>query len=337
MEQASQSASSRGSPDGAAPAGSVGVPPTEPRASPSLRICWPAWLAVLGIVIIHSLRHLADHWWIAACGTAWSLHAGLLLCMATLFRVRRAPIAVAVAALLCGVLAYDRWAAIPRLEGGSGSGDLRLTVANQGYWNEDPGVAAALLANDPHLLLVIETSLATERALEATRSWSGTYTTFQKRHAFGWACYAAWPLRPEAIPGREPGMAMLLHVERPGAPFRVIVMHPPPPIGSEAHAAHRRILDAIGALLSTSEVPTLVLGDANATAEVPALRRLAAAGMRRASPALGSSWPSALGPAGMGIDHILVKEGSWRLVDAGTVRIPGSDHRGRTATLLTEP
>ena len=71
MEQASQSASSRGSPDGAAPAGSVGVPPTEPRASPSLRICWPAWLAVLGIVIIHSLRHLADHWWIAACGTAW--------------------------------------------------------------------------------------------------------------------------------------------------------------------------------------------------------------------------------------------------------------------------
>lgn len=304
---------------------------------PARRDRWLAWLALAAIVVIYGLRHLADHWWVAACGTAWSLHAGLLLAAACLIRIRKAPRAAAMAVLLFGGLAYQRWAAIPMLDRAPSGNDLRVTVANQGYWNDDPGVAPALLANDPHLLVVIETSRATEDALTAARTWGGAYSTLQQRHAFGWACYAAWPLRAEAIPGCIPGMAMLVHVDRPQAPFRVIVMHPPPPLGSEAHAEHRRLLHAIGTMVGTSSLPTLVLGDANATAEVPALRRLGAAGLRRASPVLSGSWPSIAGPFGMGIDHILATSGSWKLVDAGTVRLSGSDHRGRTATLLDVP
>jgi endonuclease/exonuclease/phosphatase (EEP) superfamily protein YafD len=291
------------------------------------------WLVVVGLMLLYALRWLADHWWVAACGTAWSLHAGALLLLAAMIRIHRAPLAGLAALALFALIAYQRGAAIPALGPAPSGAGLRITVANQGYWNDDPGVAPALLAADPDVVVLIETSRATEQALQQARPWAGEARNHTERHPFGWACFAKWPLRVEPLPDCPTGLAVALILERDSQPLRLIVIHPPPPMGAQQHATHRRILDRVAAVLADGGPPTIVLGDANATPEIPALRRLAAAGgLHRATPAYAGSWPALVGPAGMAIDHVLAGP-EWRLVNSDSISIPGSDHRGRTVVL----
>jgi endonuclease/exonuclease/phosphatase (EEP) superfamily protein YafD len=54
-------------------------------------------------------------------------------------------------------------------------------------------------------------------------------------------------------------------------------------------------------------------------------------GLRRAPGPAPATWPAALGPCGIAIDHVLVRGAALSPVTAFTV--PGSDHRGLRATV----
>jgi endonuclease/exonuclease/phosphatase (EEP) superfamily protein YafD len=154
------------------------------------------------------------------------------------------------------------------------------------------------------------------------------------RGATGVALWSKWPIRlgPSLDTFND---SLDVTIAGPDADVRVVAMHMPTPIVD--FDAWRADL-ATGARIGRStEVPTLLIGDLNASYWHPDFRSLLDAGFVDANAAAGSgfstSWPTDWWiPPFVRLDHALTT-GGLVSTDVDDVDVPGSDHRGLIVTV----
>ena len=138
-----------------------------------------------------------------------------------------------------------------------------------------------------------------------------------------------WPVTP-LISGVTWNFNILAaRVERPGAPFRLIVVHltrPWPFRKPQSQAVQIRRLEA--ALETPADgLPTVVLGDFNATTSGARLKELMTYERLSAAPAVIGDWPSALpGPFRIAIENAFTGPGAT-ILSRRIGKATGSDHR----------
>jgi endonuclease/exonuclease/phosphatase (EEP) superfamily protein YafD len=159
-----------------------------------------------------------------------------------------------------------------------------------------------------------------------------------ERGAVGTLVLSRFPLTGlEPLPTEVDHQNWLVTVDAPGiGTVRLAAVHPSPPLrGRSTWAAdHRLLREALG----RQSGPVIVSGDFNAVPSHWPMRRLHADGFRTSVDLAGTGWQptwparrSGLPPV-VAIDHVLLSP-QLTATAAGTVRLPGSDHLGVTATV----
>ena len=133
--------------------------------------------------------------------------------------------------------------------------------------------------------------------------------------------FGSWPL-------------MWAEIDHAGTLARWVNVHCAAPQPSEEHRIWREQLRFLSGL-ATAKQPIVLAGDFNATSDHRDFRELLAAGFVDAYAAVGAgrgaTWPSVHGMPGlMRLDHVLVNR-HLMPHSVGTIRLPGSDHRGLQA------
>lgn len=198
-----------------------------------------------------------------------------------------------------------------------------------------PDAADALLALSPDVLVVSELSPDLDPALAAAYPY--------RQLAFGGpnvGVYSRLPLRVLDGPDVElPGLR--LEVAGPAGPFVLYGLHVPRPWFTTEDsyqatiAEHHAIMDALAARVAAETRPVVVVGDLNSPDRGRDYRRLLdRAAMVDAVRSDGTTFTSTgkWVPLLLRIDHLLVSAG-WCGDAPGQVELPGSDHRGVTATV----
>jgi len=134
--------------------------------------------------------------------------------------------------------------------------------------------------------------------------------------------------------GRRPSIDVVLDVD--GHDLRVVTVHTVPPTTDPV--VWNEQLRSIGRTEHAASLPTIVVGDFNASRFHPSFRALLDAGWHDTHESLGHgwsmSWPMDLGllpPAFVRLDHALFGNGVAPTA-IHDVRLPGSDHKGFVAT-----
>jgi endonuclease/exonuclease/phosphatase (EEP) superfamily protein YafD len=221
-------------------------------------------------------------------------------------------------------------------------GTPRLVVAMANVYYENATIdeaAARLLTIDADLLAVVEYNPAAAAALTAAGiSERYPYRSEMPRNdRTGLVLFSKLPIASSVVApiGWQLGIDAVIDVQ--GWPTRVMVVHPVP--GTEQGDVSRWSddLDAIGRMAADGDLPTVVVGDFNASRWHPAFRHLLGTGLADAHEQVGKgwsrSWPAnRFLPAFVRIDHALMRNGVVA-VDVLDIEVPGSDHVGFVATL----
>jgi endonuclease/exonuclease/phosphatase family metal-dependent hydrolase len=279
------------------------------------------------------LAQSAALWWPGELASHWTLHAALVLASLTVLLrgdgwwPRLSMLGVALAVWPWLLAAYE-----PRAPGVSAGKRLSVVSANLLYFSASRDRQIAdLAALEADVTVLVEVVHGDQQRLARDARWP----------------YQAWNI-PElagvAVLSRLPLVSALSHqwsrcpaieavVEFAGAPLRILAVHPKSPVQPRLARERDESLRAIAALVAASPVPTVVLGDFNLTVGSPVWRAFRAeSGLRRAEGHACATWPSPLGPFGIGIDHILVSAGLG-LETPRALWLVGSDHLAVAATL----
>ena len=253
--------------------------------------------------------------------------------------VLRRWIVVAIALLVVGAhLAWTapdlRWWRLdqPRTEGEA----FTLAAANVRYDNaRSEDAVAALRELDADVLVVTELSQAWADALAGERPH---VAADPRPGTFGSGVYSRFPIgdvRRFELVGHP---ALQVELDAPGGPVTLVAVHTLQPL-SDVEVLRRQLreLDELRASLRRDGRQVVFAGDFNATSQHRGFRRLLDHGLRDAHRERGRgrvrTWPEdRWHPPFAALDHVLVS-GGIAVEDAGTARIPGSDHRAVTATL----
>jgi endonuclease/exonuclease/phosphatase (EEP) superfamily protein YafD len=157
----------------------------------------------------------------------------------------------------------------------------------------------------------------------------------------GMGVYSKFPLSDIAFDPVGTRPAIQATVSPDGLPpMRLIAVHPLPPIALPWRLNWASDVAKIGELGRTSELPTMVIGDFNASYFHPDFRRVLKhyTDVHQAlGKGLSTSWPAdEFMPPFVRLDHALVRNG---LVPIGVrdIWIPGSDHVAFVATVAIHP
>jgi len=206
--------------------------------------------------------------------------------------------------------------------------DLHLMVANVLTSNPDRGPTIAL-GRDADLIALVEVD-ATWIA-DLTAGWPDHVLVAAEAREDNFGC-ALWVRRGIEATAKVETFAPFdlpaIFVQVAG--IEISLIHPPPPISAEYAAARNDMLRSVADWSgSISDVPHLVIGDLNCTPWSPRLLHLLwAGGLHDTRRGRGNqaSWPTALGPLGIPIDHILTSDPD--LISERRLGSPtGSDHR----------
>jgi len=241
-------------------------------------------------------------------------------------------IAVALGVLVAPVVHH----ASPRPSPGSPS--MTIAYANLLVRNPTPmECMQALAGTDADVLVLVELSEELSRALGGLVPGDYPYRCEQPLdNPRGHGVWSRHPILAGglALIGSNPVIDLVLDLR--GTPVRVIEVHPAPPTIDP----HRWTND-LAALASAQyepAVPTVMVGDFNASRWHPAFRDLLRNEWTDAHEALGrgfsASWPTdmALPPPFVRLDHALVRNGV-EPISISEIEIPGSDHRGFVLTV----
>ncbi len=209
---------------------------------------------------------------------------------------------------------------------------VRIAEANV---RDSPDPAASLLGVSADVVVVAEMTPALDPPLAAAYP----YRELALTGAPNVAVYSRLPLRVLDRPGPDlPGLR--LQVDGPAGPFVLYALHVPRPWfttrgGYQATVGeHHRFVLGIEAKARAETLPVVVTGDLNSPDRGRDYRLLIASGLvdaARADPTTFTStgqWTALL----LRIDHLLVSTG-WCGDASGQIPLPGSDHRGVTATV----
>lgn len=112
----------------------------------------------------------------------------------------------------------------------------------------------------------------------------------------------------------------------------IVVVHPSNPSSPARLAARDSYLFDLAALIRELAGPVIVAGDFNLTPFAPSFPLFLNASRTSMSRGFPATWPSMLGPLGIPIDHVLVREA--RLTGVEAFPSMGSDHRALKAEIL---
>jgi endonuclease/exonuclease/phosphatase (EEP) superfamily protein YafD len=207
---------------------------------------------------------------------------------------------------------------------------IRLASVNVLAGNDAPREAAAALADRPvDLLVVIEAGRSTLDELRARTDLRERITGSEL------SVFSRWPLTRLTYPPPPGGALLRIRVDRPGAPFVLLVIHAPNPLYQTTFEEQERLMSALIRRANAEVLPALIVGDLNLTDRAEGYRMLAGS-MRDAMRA--GSWASDTYQLNvwrlllLRIDHLFVPA-RWCAADPVTFDVPGSDHRGIEATI----
>jgi len=112
----------------------------------------------------------------------------------------------------------------------------------------------------------------------------------------------------------------------------IVVVHPSNPITPDRLVARDFYLFDLAELIAELEGPVIVAGDFNVTPYAPAFPLFLKASRTSTSRSFPATWPSMLGPLGIPIDHVLVRDA--RLTNLEAFPSIGSDHSALKAEIL---
>ncbi|HAT10823.1 MAG TPA: hypothetical protein DCS97_09590 [Planctomycetes bacterium] len=295
-----------------------------------IRPIWRFALAgLLGLPVIGlGLAALAPTgWYPADLAQHWAPHLAILSLPLWCWLGRRAWIGGGLALLAGAALWPWLWVAWAPRALPPGPSAVRVTTANVYYHSIQH--RAAILPLEGDIVALIETRPEDRTLVRDDPRWP--HQRWLQALNFGaMGLLSRWPMQANELdlldaPGIDARIAM------PWGSLRVIAVHTWSP-SSRRHASLNRLqLTELAGIAETEPGPLLILGDLNATPGEAEMRRLHACGLRLAHGGSPRTWPSWLGPAGIAIDHILVR--GLRLGDAQAVDLPGSDHHGVTALI----
>ncbi len=280
----------------------------------------------------------ADAPWWADLLSPFVLHAivgaGLAAALAALDRRWKLCATAALVAATCGALARPLWTgAVPAAADGPA---LTLLHVNAHFASPDPQAVAELVRDSgADLAVIVELGPPLADRLAALPAPWRPLVVRPSRDAFGIGVYA----RQAATATRAPQLGHVFPTVEvvwrfDGVEHVIRGVHPMPPFSAYSTHTNRAHLAELAAWVRGEPRPTIVLGDLNATLWSASWAPIEAAGLRSAMRGHGNvgTWPSALGGAGITIDHVLLPEAlAVRQIEA--VEVPGSDHRGLRVVL----
>lgn len=117
--------------------------------------------------------------------------------------------------------------------------------------------------------------------------------------------------------------------------YRVLLTHPVPPLSGEARVTGDEQIERLSKLVSSSDKPTIVLGDLNATDWDRRVEPLKQSGLKNARQGFGilPTWPTDKAFMQIPIDHIYIPE-YWAAKECETGPDIGSDHYPLRAVVI---
>ncbi len=311
------------------PDGSLGSATLHRVAVLVLRALIVALAAMIGLG-----KLTATEWFVTELALSVSLHIGLGLFVLAVVGRRLGARRDAGLALLMGTVGIYPWILVnyqPRASTLPVDGGLVVLTANVHPRNPDPASLVKVVSEqDPLFVVLPEPPRALLPALQLTGY--RTLVNFADDTKFGIAVVA----RP------DPRLVVLtstgVRLGTPASPVvrvdfrwlgragRLYGIHPPSPRSQGQMRLRQRQLSWLAQQTETATVGVIVAGDFNTTRVSRAWIDLipfvkAPQGRSKAT------WPSAWGPLGLSIDHVLVSD-EWRAGPERVVELPGSDHRG---------
>lgn len=203
--------------------------------------------------------------------------------------------------------------------------ELTVVVANVQAGNRDPRPLLDWLATAPaDIVVLLELSPAYADALADAASDYPYRELLPDDSPFGIGLLSRRPLAGfETHASADDIPFLLAMLDTPHGMARLIAVHPMPPL--QPHWRHERDLLLEVAARDSGELPTLVVGDLNATPWSTALLSPRTRDLRRTT-GLASTWhPFGGRMFGLPIDHVLASP-HWGRVDASRGPGIGSDH-----------
>jgi endonuclease/exonuclease/phosphatase (EEP) superfamily protein YafD len=298
-------------------------------------LCITQWFGVEGRRSIAALQALTP--WVLVWAAPIALAASL---------TRRHPLALIALVPVTTLLTLSYPIVFHDDAPGAAAGAPTLTIAyaNVYYLNPTPDLAVrALLAADADVMVMVELATPLLNALLATVP-ADDYpyrTGTQRGNAGAISVWSRVPIRSGGVVDVRTRASVDATLDVGGRTVHLLAVHPTSPTTDAAEWAAQ--LEEVGGRATSSTLPTIVLGDFNASRWHPAFRALLDRGLRDAHEALGhgwsTSWPMDDGltpPPFVRIDHALFDDGIAPIA-IGDLQVPGSDHRGFVVSVsLTE-
>jgi len=234
------------------------------------------WLGVAGFGGATLFAQLGRVHWFFDLFTHFPLQmtAGLTVLLLAAFCLRRWR-AVLLTAVFLGpnLLALSYY--FPTRSFPDGPADLRVVCFNVLTSNSTPEpVRDYLTTSEADVIFLMETN----------RNWLAVLAPLEKTHPhvlkaprddnFGMALYSRYPIESHRFLRFEgsgvPGLQAIITID--GKSIEVVCGHPIPPIGAFRAASRNAYLEALAELAAASDLPTIVLGDFNATIWSPFFR-----------------------------------------------------------------
>jgi endonuclease/exonuclease/phosphatase (EEP) superfamily protein YafD len=288
----------------------LGGRPPNPRPQLAALAPLAAWPAITAVAVAAAAR-----WWLALL---LAFPAAILL--AWQLPPRREP--------------GQRAAAGPRAGPDSGPGVFTLRVLTLNVLGEQADPAALLGELRRHhvdVLAVQELTPGMVRKLaDADLAGLLPFSHLDPHPGFpGLGLWARWPLIPLPSVAGLKAPAPRARIEPPaGPPVTVSSVHPVAPMSGDDDRWERDLALIRSALGGTGE-RQVVAGDFNASRDHRAAGFLDCADAAMSRPWPGFTWPAdRLIPPVLRLDHVLVSRAGTTVLEARTIRVPGTDHRG---------
>lgn len=291
-------------------------------------------IAAIGVVpsaLVALIGQTGAWWWLGDLCSHWTLHAALGLIVGAVVWRRSAAISRGCVVLM--LVALIPWIRHAFAERAPAADRPALTIAwsNLYRFNTHRAEAlAGLLDRGDDLLGLTEVTADDEAVLRKDTRWPFQVWT-ERNHILACALLSKRRIVTHGIHPVEDTEMIAAVVDAGESPLRVLVAHLTAPLSPERWEQRNRQIAALAQLANRQDLPTLVLGDFNATPAAALWRPfLIASGLQPAPGFTLATWPAWSSPwprcPGLAIDHILVRAG--RLTPTTAFSVPGSDHLG---------
>jgi endonuclease/exonuclease/phosphatase (EEP) superfamily protein YafD len=311
------------------------------------------WLALALLLVAAAVHLLRMETWPFELAHHFMRHyAVLAMALIIAFAAQHRPAATLAAAMLAIFFGYQAWtgSALPctgtdqaRLHASplvapAEPPDARIRLVTYNIWkhNRDKNTIRSWLASHPADIIVLQEASPTIAKL--IKEMSGIYPhriyVLEGYWVANLIVLSDLPIiaRKDIRVTKTAWPALDIRLQlADGRPLDMIVIHGRNPQTAAGLADRDRLFNYLAADIASRAEPVVLVGDLNATPYTPIFGRFAAAAGLAASCRTPASFPAALGPFGLPIDHVFAS--GAEIVDVQALTVTGSDHRPLQADL----